>query len=108
MSLNMLNKMNGKLCGCGKIHSFSARVIAGEGVLKRLPGVVKEYGAKKVFVLSDKNTYVAAGEQTYRDYMIENQIRSETMEAWYMDILASGTATLGNTSRLNKDITFSK
>ena len=63
MSLDMLNKMNGKLCGCGKIHSFSARVIAGEGVLKRLPGVVKEYGAKKVFVLSDKNTYVAAGEQ---------------------------------------------
>lgn len=52
--------------------------------------------------------YVAAGEQNYRDYMIENQIRSETMEAWYMDILASGTAFLGDTSRLNKDITFSK
>ena len=63
MSLDMLNKMNGKRCGCGKIHSFSARVIAGEGVLKQLPGVVKECGAKKVFVLSDKNTYGAAGER---------------------------------------------
>ena len=63
MSLDMLNEMNGKLCACGKIHSFSARVITGSGALEQLPRVVKEYGAKKVFVLSDKNTFVAAGEQ---------------------------------------------
>ena len=61
MSLDMLNEMNGRLCACGKIHSFSARVITGDGVLEKLPGAVKEYGAKKVFVLSDKNTYMAAG-----------------------------------------------
>ncbi len=63
MSLDMLNHMNGKLCACGKTHSFSARVIAGDGVLKELPELVKEFGAKKVFVLSDKNTYEAAGKQ---------------------------------------------
>ena len=63
MSLDLLNAMNGKLCSCGKTHSFSAKVIAGNGVLKQLPTVVTEYGAKKVFVLSDRNTYKAAGEQ---------------------------------------------
>ena len=61
MSLDMLDEMNGKLCTCGKSHSFSARVVTGDGVLQQLPGAVKEYGAKKVFVLSDKNTYLAAG-----------------------------------------------
>jgi len=63
MSLEKLHAMNGKRCACGKVHSFSARVIAGDGVLRQLPGLVTEYGAKKVFVLSDKNTYEAAGKQ---------------------------------------------
>ena len=60
MSLKLLNDMNGKLCPCGKTHSFSAKVIAGSGVLAQLPEVVKDFGAKKVFVLSDRNTYEAA------------------------------------------------
>lgn len=63
MSLDMLNEMNGKLCACGKTHSFSAKVIAGDGALQRLPSVVTEYDAEKVFVLSDRNTYDAAGAQ---------------------------------------------
>jgi hypothetical protein len=37
MSLKLLNDMNGMLCACGKTHSFSAKVIAGEGVLAQLP-----------------------------------------------------------------------
>lgn len=63
MRLDLLNAMNGRLCSCGKTHGFSGRVITGCGVLQQLPGVVDEYGAKKVFVLSDRNTYKAAGEQ---------------------------------------------
>ena len=63
MSLEMLNEMNGRLCDCGKTHSFCAKVITGDGVLEKLPSVVMEYGAKKVFVLSDRNTYKAAGER---------------------------------------------
>ena len=63
MSLEMLNEMNGKPCACGKTHSFCAKVITGDGVLRQLPGVVTESSAKKVFVLSDKNTYKAAGAQ---------------------------------------------
>ena len=63
MSLEMLNAMNGKCCICGKTHSFSAKVIAGIGVLVQLPDVVKGFGAKRVYVLSDKNTYRAAGQR---------------------------------------------
>ncbi len=63
MSLKLLNDMNGKPCACGKTHGFSAKVVTGEGVLEQLPGIAKEFGAKKVFVLSDQNTYEAAGKQ---------------------------------------------
>lgn len=70
MSLKILNDMNGRVCSCGRTHSFSAKVITGDGVLETLPHVIREYGAKKVFVLSDKNTYKAAGERTCK--LLEN------------------------------------
>lgn len=50
--------------------------------------------------------YVGDDTLTYRDHMISEQIRTETMNAWYEGILATGSATVGNTSRLNKDITL--
>ena len=40
--------------------------------------------------------YVGAGEQTYRDYMIENALRSEDVEAWYTAIIEAQTLTDGN------------
>ena len=63
MSMERLYAMNGAPCACGRPHGFSARVISGAGVVKQIPQVVRELGAKKVFVLSDLNTYAAAGEQ---------------------------------------------
>ena len=63
MSLNKLNDMNGKVCSCGKTHSFSARVITGDGVLGQLPQIVKQHHAHKPFVLCDPNTHRAAGQQ---------------------------------------------
>ncbi len=49
-------------CDCGKEHSAPLpRIISGSGVIEKIPSVIKEYGAKKAFVLSDKNTYRAAG-----------------------------------------------
>lgn len=63
MSMERLYAMNGTPCACGRPHGFSARVISGAGVIKQIPQVVRELGAKKVFVLSDLNTYTAAGEQ---------------------------------------------
>ena len=56
-----LLQMNGRLCSCGKIHSFSSQIISGTGVLARLPECAKQLGAQRVFVLSDRNTYTAAG-----------------------------------------------
>ena len=63
MSMERLYAMNGTPCACGRPHGFSARVISGAGVIRQIPQVVRELGAKKVFVLSDLNTYAAAGEQ---------------------------------------------
>ena len=63
MSMERLYAMNGTPCPCGRPHGFSAKVISGAGVIRQIPQVVRELGAKKVFVLSDLNTYAAAGEQ---------------------------------------------
>jgi len=63
MSMEQLGAMNGRLCSCGKIHSFDTRIVTGSGVIKKIPDFVAEFGAKKVFVLSDKNTFAAAGKQ---------------------------------------------
>ena len=62
MSIEKMNAMNGAVCACGKKHSFSADVVVGKGVVKRLPQFVRKFQAVKPFVLSDVNTYAAAGE----------------------------------------------
>ena len=50
-----------KNCACGKTHIFDSDVIVGNGAIKKLPDSVRKFGAKKVFVLADVNTYKAAG-----------------------------------------------
>ena len=61
MSIERMNDMNGRLCSCGKVHSFQAELIIGSGAVNRLPEVLEKFGSNKPFILSDKNTYVAAG-----------------------------------------------
>ena len=63
MSMQKLYEMNGTPCACGKDHSFSAKVISGSGVINQLPEILKEYNVKKAYVISDTNTWKAAGEQ---------------------------------------------
>ena len=63
MSLELLQNMNGKACPCGKAHRFDTQLHIGAGVLARLPEILQSYAAKTVFVLSDDNTYRAAGEK---------------------------------------------
>jgi len=65
MSLELLNEMNGRACGCGKEHRFSAEVAVGRGVLERIPEFLEKFGAKKVYLLSDGNTWAAAGARVY-------------------------------------------
>lgn len=66
MSMEKLLNMNGAACSCGKTHRFSAQVVVGKGVIARVPELVKQYNAHKVFLLSDKNTWKAAGEKVSR------------------------------------------
>ncbi len=52
-----------KECSCGKTHTSRIKgIYSGKGVIALLPKALKtELGAKKVFVLADKNTFNAAG-----------------------------------------------
>ena len=63
MSMHILNEMNGRLCSCGKTHSYDTQVYVGKGVLNKIPQYLAQYAPTKVFVLSDPNTYKAAGEK---------------------------------------------
>ncbi len=48
-------------CKCSKTHKFSSQVIVKEGAIRELPRILKEYSAKKVYLIADENTYEAAG-----------------------------------------------
>ena len=51
-------------CSCGKQHISSVKcVITESGAINKLPEIIKGYNAEKVFIIADKNTYKAAGEQ---------------------------------------------
>ncbi len=62
MSMQMLNAMNRRPCPCGKCHSYDTKIFTGKGVLSQLPQIVGSFGAKRAFLLSDRNTWSAAGE----------------------------------------------
>lgn len=66
MSMEKLMAMNGAACACGKTHSFTAEVVVGRGVIRRIPEFLEKFGAKKVYLLSDCNTWKAAGERVSR------------------------------------------
>lgn len=61
--MKQLAALNGKTCSCGKVHSFTGKILCGSGVLRQLPDCVAEFDAKRVFLLSDKNTYACAGKE---------------------------------------------
>lgn len=49
-------------CECGRRHAVNIRYVkTGRGVLSCVPEMVRSLGAKKPFVLCDRNTYEAAG-----------------------------------------------
>ena len=73
MSIEKMNAMNAAVCQCGKTHSFSAKICIGNGVISQIPDYIRQYNARKVFVLSDRNTYAAAGAQVC-DILEENHI----------------------------------
>ncbi len=53
---------DGFACECGKFHFAKVKdVLIDFGALKKIPDLIAKYGAKKVFVYFDENTYIAAG-----------------------------------------------
>ena len=63
-NIETLLKQGDFLCECGKTHAAKlSRAIIESGAINKIPEIVGLYGAKKVFVLADENTYAAAGEK---------------------------------------------
>ena len=61
-SIEKLLEKDGFQCSCGKSHFAKVKdVVIDFGALARIPGLIAKYGAKKVFVFFDENTYEAAG-----------------------------------------------
>ena len=67
----------------------------------RTPGetgiVETEYGYHIMYFVGDS-------EQSYRDYMITNQLRNEDMSAWETEIIEAAQMTLKNTGKIKSDL----
>ena len=48
--------------------------------------------------------FVGNSDTTYRDFQIENQLRSADVEAWYTETVAAMTQTEGDTTYIRKDV----
>lgn len=59
----MKNYLSNPNCSCGKMHDAAIDdVIIGNGVIARIPEILKRYGSERPFILADVNTYRAAGD----------------------------------------------
>jgi len=98
-------------------NSEKENIIVGKGVLSQLPGLVKRAGAKKAFVLADKNTYKAAGERvcrllaeagiSYSKYIIEEDMpepNERTVGSVIMHFDASCEIVIGVGSGVINDV----
>ena len=64
MSIGELLRQDGFECACGKKHYAGVeQVYIEENAILRLPEILKKLGVKKPFLLSDVNTWKAAGEK---------------------------------------------
>lgn len=58
-----MNQSTERVCACGKKHKSSVKeVVVQKGAISLLPQYVRRFGANKVFVLADVNTFAAAGQ----------------------------------------------
>ena len=60
----IIKEITDQECSCGKSHGIAIpRIIVESKAVLRLPELIKEFGAKKVFVLADVNTFEVAGRE---------------------------------------------
>lgn len=120
MSMQLLHAMNGRLCSCGKVHTFSSEIITGSGAIHRLPEVLSRYGSRKPFILSDIHTWQAAGQAvcslleengisfssySFSDEALEPDERSVGSAVMHMDhscdiIIAVGSGVLNDIGKI--------
>lgn len=54
-------------CSCGRHHTLPIKkIVIGKGVLNQLPEIAGEFKEKQVYMISDNNTWKAAGESVYQ------------------------------------------
>lgn len=82
-----------KNCKCGKEHVFTSKVIVCEKAIYQIPDILNDWGAKNVFVIADKNTYMAAGE-TVVGILQEADIHVETY-VFKKDVLEPDESNVG-------------
>ena len=59
-----LKKFTTEKCACGKLHATKIpKIIIENGAINKMSKLISEYGAKKVFVLADTNTFDVAGRE---------------------------------------------
>ena len=59
----MKQYLKDSVCACGKVHRVDIDdILIGKGVIFQLPELINRYGAKKPFLLADKNTFAVAGD----------------------------------------------
>ena len=63
----MKNYLDSPNCSCGRRHDAPVdELLIGRGAISHLPRLIRNYGAGKVFLLADVNTFDAAGERVCR------------------------------------------
>lgn len=85
--------------GCGLVEAFEEWVLDEKRTVGETGIVETPYGYHIMY-------YVADGELTYRDFMINSVLEDEAMNKWYDDMEATATVTEGDTKYLKRDITM--
>ena len=64
ISIDELVQMDSFQCACGKTHATGTkRLLVESGAIAKLPQLLKEFGIRKPFLLSGKQTFSAAGDR---------------------------------------------
>lgn len=91
----MEHYLGNEKCACGRYHTAQIDdVIVGKGVIKQLPEILDRYEAKKPFILSDLNTYEAAGKAVCQ--VLENAGIPYTSYVFPQQVLPPNENTVGS------------
>jgi glycerol-1-phosphate dehydrogenase [NAD(P)+] len=122
-------KQGGFNCGCGKYHSTAVKdIVVSSGAAAQVPALIEKHTGKKAFLLSDLNTYEAAGKGvekhlddagiSYTSFVFQNpdlepDDRAVGQAALYFDtgcdiILGMGSGTINDIGKMLAKVTGCK